>query len=386
MLKLHSIFNRLLNTKLDNMLSVYLNTDPAIHGRNNRSAALIWLKDTLKEFKRGIPLEKLSEFEELQKKLINEVEYGELSGKSLIAFLSKDFSEIAYPHVDVNNELWWGKPSLGQLDWILEEYRNYGIVKIEQEKLHFYVVALNQVYKEWVESISEDTLVWQIKHTPPEKYLREKAIPGLRGGDTKEIVERHMNEEIQKFWKQSSSSLEKMRKNYYIYEIILAGLDSQTELFQKSVNFIDMKIIGHIHYSKDMTIKDIVTAAREIFKKYEREGEQKLINEIIERSDTKTEASLGIKNVLKVIQEGRAGIVALTNTTDKILIECMNCGYIMTKDAKECKQCSSKNLRIGSIKTLLPPLLRKYKVAMNIVSDNISEKFSKHGIGVLWRY
>lgn len=386
MLKLHSIFKKMLNEQSQEVLSVYLNMDPSQFGKNNRSIALIWLKDSLKEIKKSIAQDTLKKFEQLERKILDEVEYGDLHGKSFIAFLSLEFLEISHPRVNVINEVWWGKPSLGQLDWLLEEYRNIGIIKVEAEKIHYYVVSMNEVVKEWEERISENTLLWQIKHSPPEKVLREKAIPGLRGGDTKEIIERHINEEIQKFWKESLTSLENMQKNYYIKEIVLAGLDSQTELYQKNIHTDQVRIIGSIHVSKETSINDMIAAAQDVFKKYERNIEMKLITEILERSEKNTNASLGIKNSLKVIQEGRAGIVALTDNTDKILIECANCGYVMTKDAKECSQCLSKNLRVGSIRTLLPPLLRKYKVSMNIVSNSISDKFSKHGIGVLWRY
>lgn len=386
MLKLHSLFNKMLNEKSQEVLSVYLNTDPSQLGKSSRSIALIWLKDSLKEIKRSLTQDTMKIFEQLEKKILDEVEYGDLHGKSLIAFLSTNFFEIAYPRVNVVNEIWWGKPSLGQLDWLLEEYRNIGIIKVEAEKIHYYIVSLNEVIKEWEEHISQDTLLWQTKHLPPEKILREKSIPGLRGGDTKEIIERHINEEIQKFWKESVSSLENMQKNYYIKEIILAGQDSQTEIYQKYVHTNQLKIIGNIHLSKDTSVNEMIALAQEVFKKYERDVETKLITEILDRSEQNTNASLGIKNVLKLIQEGRAGLVALTDDTDKILIECASCGYVMTKDAKECKQCLSKNLRIGSIKTLLPPLLRKYKVQMSIVSSSISEKFSKHGIGAIWRY
>lgn len=386
MLKLRSILNKMLVENTQEVLSVYLDIDPARLGRNNRSIALIWLKDSIKEIRKSIPSQSLKDFETLEKKILDEVENGELKGKSLIAFLSKDFFEIAYPQVNVVNEIWWGKPSLGQLDWLLEEYRNIGLIKVEAERLRYYVISMNEIIKEWEEHIPQDTLLWETKHLPPEKVLREKAIPGLRGGDTKEIFERHLTEEIQKFWKGSVASLENMSKNYYIKEIILAGLDSQTDLYQKCVHTNQLKIIGNIHVHKDTQINEMILLAQEVFQKYEREREKEIVDEILERSETDTNASLGIKNVLKVLQEGRAKLIALTDCTDKILIECASCGYVMTKDAKECKQCTSKNLRVGSIRTLLPPLLRKFKVSMDIVSSNISEKFSKHGIGALWRY
>lgn len=385
MLKLRSLFDKMLSVNSDQVLSVYLETDPTVIGRN-RAAAQIWLKDSLKSIRNDLPQSHLKEFEKIHSNILEEAGHRISDGKSLIFFSGSDFFEAAHPQINVTNEVWWGKPSIGQLDWILEEYRNYGIIKIASEKIHFYIVGLNEVIKDWEETISSDTLAWQSKHAPPENIMREKAIPGLRGGDTKEIVERHITEEVQKFWKHCTSSIEAMKKQFHVSEIVLVGLDSQTDMFQKCISSNEINIVGKIPLARESSIKDIISAAQQIFQNFERIREQKLIDEIIERSATNTSASIGIKKVLKLIQEGRSNTVAITNGSDKILVECHDCGYVMTKDAKECFQCTSKNLRVGSLKTLLPPLLRKYKTPLNIVSDKVSHIFNKQGIGALWRY
>jgi hypothetical protein len=385
MLKLISVFEKMLSINADNVFSLYLDVDPTNVGRN-RSAAKIWLKDSLREIRKDLNPSQNIDFENIQNKVIAEVEHNISSGKSIIIFAGSDFFEIASPNINVTNEIWWGQPSTGQLDWILEEYRNYGIIKVASEKVHFYIVGLKEVIKEWEETISSDTLAWQSNHLPPENIMREKAIPGLRGGDTKEIVERHISEEVQKFWKLCTSSIETMKKQFHVQEIILAGSDTQTDMFQKGINSNEIKVVGKIPLARESSIKDIISAAQQIFQSFERTREQKLVGEIIERSATDTSASLGIKNVLKLIQERRSSIVAITDGADKILVECHDCSYVMTKDAKECSQCSSKNLRVGSLRTLIPPLLRKYKTRLNIVSATVSDTFNKHGIGALWRY
>ncbi len=385
MLKLRTLFDKMMSVNSDKVLSVYLDTDPTVIGRN-RTAALIWLKDSLKSIRNDLPASQLKYFEKIHTNILEEVENRISDGKSLILFAGLDFLESAHPQIKVTNEAWWGKPSLGQLDWILEEYRNFGIIKVASEQIHYYIIGFNEVIKEWKETISSDTLAWQSKHMPPENIMREKAIPGLRGGDTKEIVERHINEEVQKFWKHCTLSIEAMKKQFHVNDIVLSGLDSQTDIFHKCINSNEINIVGKIQLARESSIKEIIASAQAIVQQFERTREQKLINEIIERAPTNTSASLGIKKVLKLIQEGRASIVAITNGSDKILVECHDCGYVMTKDAKECQQCSSKKLRVGSLKTLLPPLLRKYKTPLNIVSDKVSEIFNKQGIGALWRY
>ncbi|MDI6804843.1 MAG: VLRF1 family aeRF1-type release factor [Bacteroidota bacterium] len=385
MLKLRSLFDKMMSVNSDKVMSVYLETDPTVIGRN-RAAAQIWLKDSLKSIRNDLSQSQLKEFEKIHSNILEEAEYRISDGKSLILFSGIDFFEATHPQINVTNEVWWGKPSIGQLDWILEEYRNYGIIKVASEKIHYYIIGFNEVIKEWEETISSDTLAWQSKHLPPENIMREKAIPGLRGGDTKEIVERHITEEVQKFWKHCTSSIEAMKKQFHVNEVVLTGLDSQTDMFQKCLNTNEVTVIGKIPLARESSIKDIISAAQQIFQNFERTKEQKLIDEIIERSATNTSASLGIKKVLKLIQEGRSNTVAITNGSDKILVECHDCGYVMTKDAKECLQCNSKKLRVGSMKTLIPPLLRKYKTPLNIVSDKVSDIFNKQGIGALWRY
>lgn len=386
MLKLRALFEKMIIVNSDNVLTVYIDTDPTVVGRN-RSAAMIWLKDSLKNTRKDISSGLQKEFDALQKKVLEEAKHHISTGKSLIMFASADFFEISQPKVNVKNEIWWGKPSLGQAEWILEEYRNYGIVKVDSEKLHYYIIGLNEVIDEWEEKIGEDTLAWQVKHLKPEAFLREKAIPGLRGGDQKEIVERHISEEVQKFWKSSSSAIENIKKSFGVKEIIIAGLDTQADLYQKCISINGIKIIGKITTTKELNINDFLTSAQNIIKEHEKELEKKLIDEINNKSGGNAAASLGLKPALRIIQEGRASTIAIKHNLDTILLECRDCTYVLPNDSVECIKCSSKNLRIGSMKSLLPPLLRKYKTQLNIISHHIPEEIIRHdGIGVLWRY
>lgn len=386
MVKINELFNKMIQITAPNVLSLYLITDPTVVGRN-RSGAMIWLKDSLKVVKKSIKLEEQKIFDEIQGKIIDEVENHNSTSKSIIIFASPDFFEISHTHVDVKNDIWWGKPSIGQLEWLLEEYRNFGIVKVHSEKLQYFVVGLNEIINEWEEKINENTLAWQRKHLPPEDILREKAIPGLRGGDIREIIERHAFEDVQKFWKTSNGSLEKLKKKYDIKEIILSGPDTQIEAFQKTVKFDGLSVIGSFATAKSMNTKNLIINASKIFIDHKRESEIKLVNEIVSRSQENASASVGIKEVLRIIQEGRAAITAISNSTDQILLECNNCGYVMSNEMENCNSCSSFNLRIGSTRTLIPPLLRKYKSKLNVVSTKISESLNQHeGIGALWKY
>ncbi len=386
MVKINDLFNKIIKINTPNILSLYLTTDPTVVGRN-RAGAMIWLKDSLRNIKKSIRSDEQKLFEILEEKIIREVENNNSFSKSLIAFTGPDFFEIAPTNVEVKNDIWWGKPSLGQLEWLLTEYRNFGVIKIHPEKLHYYVIGLNELISDWEEKIDTNTLAWQSKHFPPEDILREKAIPGLRGGDTKEILERHVFEDVQKFWKNSNKSIEKLKKNYHINEVILSGLDTQIEAFQKVANLVSLNIIGSFSFSKDLNQKDFIHNASNIFRDSERNKEKTLVNEIVSRSKENSLASLGIKDVLRIVQEGRAAVTAITSSTDQILLECNNCGYVMPLDYENCNMCSSENLRIGSTRSLIPPLLRKYKSKLNIVSNNISESLNENeGIGVLWKY
>jgi hypothetical protein len=386
MLKIKSVFEKIIGISSDNVLSLYLETDPTIVGRN-RAGAKIWLKDSFKNIKKDLDSSQCREFEIIQHKVIEEVENTLSSGKSIIIFASLDFFEIASPDINVKNEIWWGKPSTGQLDWIMEEYRGYSVVNIDSAKLSYYGIALNEVVKEWQTIIKPDTLAWQVRNTPTESGLREKSIPGLRGGDQKEIVERHVNEEVQKFWKSSISNIENLNQELGTKHTILMGQDAHIQSFQKFLDPTKVNVIGKVSLQREVNLKELLTSSQKFFEDYEREHENKLIAEITSRASGKMPASVGLRDVLKTIQEGKANLTVISNTADSILLECKSCCNVMTNDIKECSKCASKDLRIGTVKTLLPPLLRKYKTRLNIVHHSLSIPLDKHdGIGALWRY
>lgn len=123
------------------MLSVYLNTDPA---QDPKGSYRIWLKDALKQLEAQVGPGERKRFRELAERA-QQLARTQRHGKAWVAFLGQRVEEQFELRVPVENEVLWGRPGLTQLEWLLGEYKPYGVVLVDSTRVRVFVVAMNEI-------------------------------------------------------------------------------------------------------------------------------------------------------------------------------------------------------------------------------------------------
>ncbi|OGF57351.1 MAG: hypothetical protein A2Z21_02385 [Candidatus Fraserbacteria bacterium RBG_16_55_9] len=376
---------KLLETQAGPMLSVYLNTDPA---QDPKGSYRIWLKDALKALEGKIEGADQKRFREIADRVQAHMREFRPQGKSWVAFIGNGSFEEYDLRVLVENEAQWGRPELAQLEWLLEEYRPYGVVLADSEKLRFHVVAMNEIREVDDRALELDTSEWKRKELAPPSQPRLAGVRGsARGGNERDAYAERVKVQTEKFWKEASGVLRRLKELHQAEGLVLGGSKAVRERFVQTLGSEANRIIGQISLPLEAAPAEILTESVQVIQTHEREREKQIVEELLRRASTSDRAGVGLLATLKVLQEGRAERVVVNRRLDAVLSECAACSYAFDKGEEKCPNCASPQAKRASLRGLLPVLVRRHGAQLEIIRRPAAEALAPHGgIGAFWRY
>ncbi len=383
-----SKLEELLNSSEDKVLTIYLNTDSSVSD-GGRTASQIWLKGALKDLKKKISRDDLPYFEKVEEKAQLIVEGTLFKEKSAIIFVGEVLKEVITLQVGVEKEVSFGKPSIGQIIWLLEEYRPYGVIFVDATKVEFLRIQLNRV--EMIKSfdLGLETTDWRKQRLMPPSSPRDGITRGaMGGGDRVEAFVDRVEANTQRFYKETTSFFSQLKKNYNINEIVLGGSEIIQDRYLKLLSKNkEVMVVGRVAIPLYAPPKEVLDTSLAVFWEYEREREKKIVELLLERSATGNLAGVGLDSSLKTLKDGKADTVIISRQIKVSLRECKLCFNLEKDKSGPCSFCGSEVFARGSIKTFLPLLIRKHKIKLEILGGEASEVLMTYGgIGAFWRY
>jgi peptide subunit release factor 1 (eRF1) len=379
---------RLLEVHKTDILSLYLSTDPA-NPESTWKASLIWLKTALKEREATVPEPDKKIFRAVAERIQHHVQYQRPQSKSLVLFTSENFWEEFSLRAPVRNECWWGRPSLAQLEWLLEEHRPYGVVLVDSQNADFYIVHLDEIIGEFSLHWETDTSQWRRKTImPPARARGTPTVGSVRGGSQRDLYEDRLAVQVARFWQEALSSLKQLQEKYGIEELIVGGSEGIRDRFLESADAaIKNRIIGKTSLPLATPPHEILQHTVPLLREYERQREERLVQRLLERAGTSRQAGVGLEQTLKTLQEGRIEQIIITHGLEAAVWECLTCGYVMSEQTDHCLRCHSTDGRQASVRTVLPRLRSQFGAELEIVHGEAAQKLTPYGgIGALWRY
>lgn len=378
----------LLKSEYNDVLSIYLNIDPS-SSDGGRVPSLIWLKTAFKDLKEKIEPFKKDYLETIEYEAKSLIEGTLFKHKSIILFLSKEITELLPSQVNVENEIYFGKPNLGQLIWIIEEYRPFGVLMVDSNMVEIYKVYLNKIEKIKSFNLDLDTSDWRKQTIMPPSSPREGSIRGsVGGGDRVEAYEDRIEANQLRFFKNTISHFNSIAKEHSIREFVLSGSEVIYEKYFKLFSKEQMGMfVGNMPIPVDTNPKDIMVQALSVFWSYERAREKTLVENLLERSSSGILACVGFDSTLKSIQTGRVDKVIISRVFNQNLKKCHKCNYHEIAGEKPCSNCNSTDFTEGSSKSFLPPLVLSFGAKLEVVGSDAGKKLMAYGgVGAFWRY
>ena len=373
---------QLTNSPERKCLTLYFETGP----NQPRSAFKARFHNLLKGLNGSVPAADRKAFDKAVAQVVNYLDALSSTDRSVLLFATEKDRQEFTSRVPVRDELAWGAPNTNQLLWLLDEYRPYGLLIADQQKVRFMAVRLNEFeeYKEFTTDI--DTSEWR-KH---EVGTSGRVGPSnmQRGGNDVDKFSNHMMDKVRAFWTTLHKPLVEMVERYHIQRLVVAGNKSLLPEFVKSLPpKLSSTVITQVHLEAFTSPGDAVKRISPEIEAWERGRESVIVSELLNAAGVSAKAAVGIEPTLKFVQSGRAARLVMARDFDRAVSQCAKCRYVGASNDDSCSSCSAGDIEKATLAAVLPRLVAQHRVPVEVVKGPAADEINKNGgIGVFLRF
>lgn len=348
------------------VLSVYLNTDPAL---GSSDVYKLKLRSNLK----GIELPE--DRAVVERYFDHEYDW---AGRSVAIFscVEEDFFR-AYPiavsvrsRVRISN-----RPHLKPLVDLLDSYGGYGVALIDKQGARLFSFHMGELKEQ--EGIMGES-VRRAKHGGGSQAA------GRRGGEsgqtiyTEGVTDRNM--------KESAEFASKFFSENNVRRILIGGTDDNVAIFRNHLpKTWQSLIVGTFPIGMTASHAEVMERAMEIGKQTEEEREGQLLQAVITGAAKKRGGITGLDSTLHAIHEGRVQRLLIAEGYREEGYRCSGCGFITAQPLEQCDFCNSQFEKIPDAVELAVRKVLRDGGEVDVLHEN--QILLKHGnIGGLLRY
>lgn len=229
------------------VLSVYLNTNPADLNAQN-GAWRIHLKNGLKRLDEYLEAsndeKEIKNYKELRKKVEREImDNQDDLQKGVVIFASphEDLWSVHYVQVEVKTNFHWEKePALDQLRYMYKAYPYTGIILPSFKGIRVLDTSMGIINEEIYYEFDSGLEVWTEQkgvhssvRSPGGKAMGGGAHLGGSGGSHADDLDHRLKENLERFYKDMGSKIEKLKKERHWDEIHIVGESEHAKSFAK---------------------------------------------------------------------------------------------------------------------------------------------------------
>ncbi len=372
------ILSKLDSTKI---LTLYLNVDPSTHD-GKKTIWFKWAKTAAKNLQNQVKEEDLNEFNEISNKILNFLEAYIPDSKGLIVFAGKNLWKEYHLMVDLQNQIWWGRPRLLQFEAILSLNKRYGVLLFDKEKAKFFTYHLNVLTEKKDMELNLDTSQWRKQHG--------KGGGSFSAGGSGASTDLYANREsvaIESFWKNVGKKAEDIMVKEELFGIILGSSEANIKRFIDCCHNLKKHIKGTFVIDLDDNILNITNSVKNSVQEIELNNQREILDYILSEYKAGKKAGVGVEEGLKNLQMGKVSTIVVNRGLDTIVCECLDCGFVTAKKVSKCSRCASEKIREALIASIIPKLSKEYGSSLEIINEKLVDKLQKFGgVGFILRY
>jgi len=348
------------------VLSVYLNTDPAL---GSSDVYKLKLRSNLKEV--DLP----EDTSIIERYFDHEYDW---SGRSVALFscAMEDFFR-AYPiavsvrsRVRISN-----RPHVKPLADLLDSYGGYGVALIDKQGARLFSFHMGQLQEQ--EGILGES-VRRFKHGGGSQAAGRRSGEAGQTYHSEGITERNM--------KEAAEFASQFFSENHIRRVLIGGTDDNTTQFRTQLpKSWQSLIVGTFPISMTASHAEVMTRAMEIGKQAELQRERQLLNAVITGSEKKRGGVTGLDETLRAVHEGRVHRLLILNGFRAAGYRCRGCGYSTAQAMDQCNYCGNTFEKIPDAVELAVHKVLQDGGEVDVLHDNTT--LQEYGnIGGLLRY
>ena len=355
------------------LLTAYLNTRRAEPSRHPLvPESFVWLKKEAKLVGRGLSQAEQDLLERQLARIREFLDERSPKERGLVIFAGAKTWELVPLQIAVDNELHWGRPSVSQLLWLVDEHKPSCVVVVDHKGACLFQYQLRELLKIGQKKFEIDISGWKKKDIG---HIAGQEIQKTRGSQ-RDAFEHRMDAQYGHACKETADQAIALSKEHNYAAIILIGED---RLLRSVKAAIPRDVCHHVITTQQdfagLTDSELEKRLEPIIEVWERTHQDAIVSEFLD-SDRGTVT--GIEESLFQLQKGSARKLLLTRDLDVDVRQCLKCGWTERTGDPLCSACGGVK-RTVTLREVLPALAKLHKADIQIVSGDAANIMRKRG-------
>jgi len=362
------------------ILTAYLDTNPA-DPRNQRHPAgyVIWLKSRAKIIGSRAPADEQKQFKEQLARVESYLRNRPPRERGVVIFAGLQTWQWLPLHVPLEDELHWGRPSLTQLLWLLDEHQPSGVVLVDRSGARFFRFWLGEMAEQKEAALVLDTSAWKGKELVAPAHAGAQKMRG----SMRDVFEQRVEAQYERFHREAAQQIVQWAQREKLSPVFVAGPNESVEPvwaeLPKTFRERAALVKGFSGKIAPAELQQHIAPEQE---RWKRAHELETVNGLLAHPNG-IRAIVGLDETLARLQQGAArGLVVVRGLGGK-LRQCSKCGWTDRSADPACPGCGGER-RVIPLRAVLPELARKHGVPVEVVTGDAAQKLRDAGGLAAW--
>ncbi len=362
------------------ILTVYLDTNPA-NSRNQRwpSGARIWLKAQAQTVRVSMARQEQKLFRKQLERVDGFLKRRPKRERGIAIYAGPKVWHVLRLQVAVDDELHWGRASLKQLLWLLDEHQPYGVAIVDHSGARFYRVWMGEIEEQKTARFHVDTTQWR------KKRLVRPGHPGKQKtvGADKDAFQQRLAAQYAKLFGETATHTARWARKEEFDTVFVAGSDEAVELVWAELprDFKERAALVKGDYAR-LSAAALQERIAPAIAKWKRARESAQVKEVLESRDG-ARSVRGIDDTLRALQDGRVQRLIFSRAIRGRLRQCTACGWADRSADRVCAHCGGERGFV-TLREALPELARKFGAPVEVVAGPAAAKLKPAGGLAAW--
>jgi peptide chain release factor subunit 1 len=266
------------------------------------------------------------------------------------------------------------RPNLAPLIRLIEDFDPYCVCIISRDQARILTGYLDEIH--------------EVMH------LEDDEVPGQhdQGGWSQSRYERHIEDHVNRHFKNVAQKLFDMVENKEFTHLILGGPEEVVSGFESTLHqYVQERYVGHVRLLMEANINDVRDHAREVLGNYVKNRKNELIELVESESQAQDLGVHGLGDTLQVLQQGQVQSLVVDSEIRSSGVICRECGAMSVTpgEGNTCAYCQSKDIR--DMDNVIPALITsafQQGSAIAVIDDEAQKEQIARlgGIGAILRF
>ncbi|MDQ7821113.1 MAG: VLRF1 family aeRF1-type release factor [Armatimonadota bacterium] len=380
------LVDALMSLDRDDVLSVSLDTDPTRPEHQGPSPAFrIWARTELRRLIDTLPASHRRTVADLAGRVLDRLRR-RIPGRGIAIFATDGFWQEHVLPVPVPSRVRFGRPDLMPLLWAIDEYEPYAILAVDREHARVVLAHLGRATVVENTALHLDTRDWRFKNGRPPTFARRMGAAASRGVQ-RDAFDARQEEWVRRFWRGVAESAADFLRSRRIERLILGGPEEAAHAVRDLLpEWARERVVALVPLPSRASEAEIAARTLPVAEHHERQLEQALVQDVLERVRAEGNAVVGRAATLQALQQGLVQTLVADVGLAGPVGQCRRCGHVRAVEGDRCPVCGGP-VEGQDIAQLLPALTRRAGARLELVTGPAAELLRPHeGIGALLRF